>query len=54
MKHEDAVAAQRMMCDMSDDPEQFRRAPFSEILTQCTNAKYGNEDGGRDFLTCPF
>jgi hypothetical protein len=54
MDHDSGEARQMWMCQMSDDPQQYRRGPFAGILEQCSNARYGNDDGGRDFLTCPF
>jgi hypothetical protein len=51
VKHEDAVAVQWLACNMTDNPEQFRRAPMQGILDACMNAKYGDDDGGRDFMS---
>jgi hypothetical protein len=49
------MAAQRTLCDLSDNPEQFRQPPFSAILQQCQNARYGDDDeSGISALTCKF
>jgi hypothetical protein len=59
MQHDsaDAMATHVALCQMSDDPEQWRRPPFAGIYGACIQAKYGTDGDGRDFLdssACPF
>lgn len=46
-----------MMASLSDDPDMWRRPPMQPILDACYSAKYGDDDGDRDWLspsTTPF
>jgi hypothetical protein len=53
MDTDSALAAQMMMCGLSDDPGQFREAPLSALWRQAWNERYGHSDG-LDYLHCPF
>ena len=48
------IAAQQMMCGLSDNPMQYREPPLSAISQQCWDAKYGQGDSGPDYLQIPF
>ena len=47
MNHDDAVAIQWLACNMTDNPEQFRKPPMQGILDACHSAKYGDDDDGK-------
>jgi hypothetical protein len=44
MDNNDAMATQQMLCSLSDDPEAWRRAPFSDLYGACLAAKYGHDE----------
>jgi hypothetical protein len=48
-----AIAAQRMMCGLSDRPEQFREPPLSALFRQAWNEPFGHGDG-MSYMTVPF
>jgi hypothetical protein len=56
MNPDNAIAAQRqqVMMALSDDPDQWRRAPFSELYGACLSAKYGPTDDGPGVEWGPF
>ena len=54
MKHEDAVAAQRALCDLAETAGELRESQFGKMFQQAQNARYGNGDDGRDWFTTPF
>jgi hypothetical protein len=55
MDYDSGEARQQWMCSLSDNPEQYRQPPFSAILSQCQNARYGDDDeSGISALTCKF
>jgi hypothetical protein len=55
MNDPDAIAAQRhqTLVSLSDDPDAWRRAPFSDLHAACLSAKYG-DDEPLDPMTCKF
>ena len=43
---------QQMLCQMSDDPEAWRRPPFADLYGACLAAKYdGDDDDDRDLMS---
>jgi hypothetical protein len=44
MNNPDAVATQQMMCGLSDNPDQWRRAPFVDLYGACLAAKLDDDD----------
>jgi len=53
MDNDDAIAAQRMMCDLSDRPGQFRQDQMQALINQAHRAR-SRQDEGISYLTCPF
>lgn len=47
------LAAQMMMCGLSDDPMQFREPPLTGIFRQAWNERFGHDDGV-SYMTVPF
>ena len=47
------LAAQYMMCGLSDRPEQFREPPLSALFRQAYQAASGH-DAEISYLTVPF
>jgi hypothetical protein len=56
VNHDDAVAIQWLACNMTDNPEQFRKPPMQAIIEQCYDARYsnGDDESGIAALDCPF
>jgi hypothetical protein len=54
MDYDSAEARQQMMIGLTDDPTQYHPAPLSAMFQQCWNAKYGDDGGERDLLSCKF
>ena len=48
-----AIAAQRMMCGLSDNPGQFRRDPMLALMNQAQRARKGHADG-LSYFEIPF
>jgi hypothetical protein len=51
--NDEAVAAQQMMCGLSDRPGQFRQDPMQALINQARRARSGQDDG-LSYLTMPF
>jgi hypothetical protein len=51
MDPDSAEARQMMMVSLTDHDDPIRRQPFSAILEQCHDARYGDGGGGRDFMS---
>jgi hypothetical protein len=51
VNHDSAEARQQWMICLTDDPTQYHPAPLSAMFQQCWNARYGNDGGGRDFMS---
>ena len=49
----DGIAAQQMMCGMSDNPGQFREPAMSALFRQAWRERFGHRDG-MDYLRVPF
>jgi hypothetical protein len=52
-QHSATLAAQMMLCGLSDDPMQFRDPPLTGIFRQAWNERFGH-GGGIDYLHVPF
>lgn len=53
-RYSEAIATQRTLQGMSDDPGQYRRQdPMMALINQCHRARSGH-DGGMEYLTVPF
>ena len=55
-KHSDGVAAQQLMCGVSDNPSQFREPPLSGILRHAQREweRSRGEDGMLDVMNTAF
>jgi hypothetical protein len=53
MDTDSALAAQMMMCGLSDDPMQFREPPLRAIFRQVWDDRFGHGDG-MQYLHIPF
>lgn len=49
-----SVAAQQVLCGLSDDQTRLAKDQFAALWRQCRDAEQGLDGGGRDFFATPF